>query len=94
MCGCAESLLLCVSPQAAASGGSSAALCGLLAAVSPLAVEHGIQEQGLGWLWNLNSGAVAPGLSCFAACPMHWQAESGPLWYQGRPVLFLLLLFP
>ena len=51
---------------------------------------------------HMGSVVVEHGLSCFVACgifpdqglnlcPLHWQADSYPLYHQGSPMLLLLL---
>ena len=95
--GSADSSLLSVFSLVAASGGSSlVVVCGLLFAVAPPVVEHG--------LWGTGSVAVEQGLRYSAACGifpdqegnlclLHWQAGSLPLSPQGSPEHLFSILF-
>ena len=70
------------------------AVCGPLTIAASLVAEHRLQTRRL--------SNVAHGPSRFAACgilpdqgsnprPLHWQADSQPLRYQGSPVMHFLM---
>ena len=69
-----------------------------------LVAEHGLQAGRLQQLQPVSSAVVTHSLSCPAACgifpdqgsnlcPLHWQADSQPLDYQGSPVLLDFFFF-
>ena len=77
-----------------AAHGLSLVVCRLLAVLASLFVEHELQAHMLQRLHHLDLVVVAYGLSCPAAsgifldqgwnpCPLHWQADSFPLYHQG-----------
>ena len=96
ICGCAGSLLLHVGFSLLVASRGCSSLHGLLTVVASLAVQHGLQAQGLQLL-------VAHGLSCPRECgyissqardwtcvPLHWQADSLPPRYQKSLCLLFL----
>ena len=78
----------------AASGGHSSLRCAGLSLLRPLLLRStGSRRAG--------SVVVAHGPSCSAACgifpdqgsnpcPLHWQADSQPLYHQGSPVIYFI----
>ena len=59
ICGCAGSLLLHVGFSLLVASRGCSSLHGLLTVVASLAVQHGLQAQGLQYLWHM--GLVVPG---------------------------------
>ena len=63
--------------------------------------EHRLQACGLQQLQHTGSAVVVPGLCCSSSggifpdqgsnlCPLHWQADSYPLYHQVSPLLYIL----
>ena len=96
--------MLGLSLVAATGGCSLAAALRLLTVVASLAVGHGLQARGLSRRGScaLSTGSVVlahrlhSNLACGIfldqgsnLCPLHWQANSYPLYHQGNPALIL-----